>query len=136
MSGRAISDGRYLQEQRKHFPKAWYWLAHNVSRNSVEAQKVMNAVPTEVNLVQAAVDKRTGLLHCQPQDMNAQIQIYTFSRPGECPGYLGLAKMDLGHFVQDTHTAYYACHLVALQFKARGGVVLVYAMNVFSDHFL
>jgi hypothetical protein len=125
-----------LQDQRNHFPRAWYWLAQDVSRNPVEAQNIMNAVPTEVNIVQAALDKGTGSLDCLPQDVNAQIQIYTFSRPDERPGYFGLLEMDLGHFVQDTHTAYTACNSVAVQVKPSGDLMPTYAMNVFGDHFL
>ncbi|KAK3989036.1 phosphatidylcholine-hydrolyzing phospholipase c [Cladorrhinum sp. PSN332] len=133
-----ISDGRDLQEQRNRFLRAWYWLAQDATRNPEEAQKILNTLSTEVNMVQAALDNGQDPSTIYPNipDVNVELQAYTIFRPDECPSYLGLAKINWDHFGQDARTAYNACHSVALQVASGGNLQLAYAMNAFGDHFL
>lgn len=110
----------------------------DTTRNPSEAQKILNILSTEVEMVQAALDKGEDPSTVYPKipDVTGQLQTYTLLRPGECPSYLGLAKINWDHFGQDARTAYNACHSVALQVAARGNLQLAYAMNAFADHFL
>ncbi|KAH7198897.1 uncharacterized protein B0J16DRAFT_367908 [Fusarium flagelliforme] len=86
----------------------------------------------------AALDKGQDPSTVYPNipDLNVQMQTLTITRPGECPSYLDLAKINWDHFGQDARTAYNACHSVALQVAASGDLTLAYAMNAFGDHFL
>ncbi|RFN51771.1 phosphatidylcholine-hydrolyzing phospholipase c [Fusarium flagelliforme] len=109
-----ISDSQDLQDQRNRFLRAWFWLAQDTTRNPAEAETILGTLSTEVDMMQTL----------------------TITRPGECPSYLDLAKINWDHFGQDARTAYNACHSVALQVAASGDLTLAYAMNAFGDHFL
>ncbi|KAK4173616.1 hypothetical protein QBC36DRAFT_359495 [Triangularia setosa] len=133
-----ISDVKDLHEQQQRFLRAWYWLAQDTTRNPAEAQKIINTLSTEVEMVQAALDKHQDPSTVYPKipDVNVQLQLYTIARPAECPSYLELAKINWDHFGADARTAYNACHSYALQVAADGDLQLAYAMNAFGDHFL
>ncbi|KAI8306095.1 hypothetical protein K4K59_011722 [Colletotrichum sp. SAR11_240] len=133
-----ISDGKDLKDQQNRFMRAWYWLAQDTSRNPTEAQNILNTLSTEVNMVQTALDKGQDPSTVYPNipDVTAQMEIYTVSRPDECPSYIPLAMINWDHFGQDARTAYNACHSISLQVAARGDLPLAYAMNAFGDHFL
>ncbi|KAI0397035.1 hypothetical protein F5Y17DRAFT_471112 [Xylariaceae sp. FL0594] len=133
-----ISDGRDVQDQRDRFRRAWYWLAEDTTRNPSEAQTILNALSTEVQRVQDALDKGQDPSTVYPgiPDVTATLQSATVFRPAECPSYLGLARINWDHFGEDARTAYNAGHSVALQVAAGGDLQLAYAMNAFADHFL
>ncbi|KAF5539770.1 phosphatidylcholine-hydrolyzing phospholipase C [Fusarium napiforme] len=133
-----ISDGHDFEEQCNRFRRAWHWLAEDTTRNPAEARNILNTLSTEVRMVQDALDKGLDPSTVYPKipDVNFELQKETLFRPGECPSYLGLAKINWDHFGQDARTTYNACHSVALQVAKEGNLPLAYAMNAFGDHFL
>jgi len=133
-----ISDGKDLQDQRNRFLAAWHWLAEDRTRNPSEAQKILSTLSTEVEMVQEALDRGQDPSEVYPKipDVTLALEALTLTRPGDCPSYLGLAKINWDHFGEDARTAYNACHSKALEVAASGNLQLAYAMNAFGDHFL
>ncbi|EXL89993.1 hypothetical protein NOF04DRAFT_5412 [Fusarium oxysporum II5] len=133
-----ISDGRDLEDQRKRFERAWYWLAKDDTRNPREAQDILKVLSVEVKRVQDAIDKGEDPSKVYPDipGVNLELQRLTIDRPPECPSYIVLAKINWDHFGQDARTAYNACHSAALKVAVQGDLQLAYAMNAFGDHFL